>query len=62
MSLDPVSKKRIAIAVAVVGSIASLLAITTLVGHPARLVDLLGIFGSALGAGAALVVAVRRNP
>lgn len=47
---------------AIVGSLASLFAITSLPGHPARLVDLAGLFASAFAAGAGLVVAVQRRP
>ena len=56
------ARRRIAIVAAVVGGVASLLAISSLVGHTARLVDLVGLFASAFAAGAGLVVATRRSP
>lgn len=52
-------KQKLAIGGAVVGTLLSALAINALVGHPARLVDLVGLFAAAFGAGAALVVAIR---
>lgn len=63
MSLAPVPlKKRLGVAAAVVGTLASFIAVESLVGHPARLVDLVGLFASAFAAGAGLVLAVRREP
>ena len=55
------TRKKLAIATAIAGALVSFYAISSLVGRPARLVDLVGLFGSAFAAGAGLVVAVRRK-
>ncbi|MEO8161151.1 MAG: hypothetical protein ABI588_07010 [Arenimonas sp.] len=52
-------KRKLAIGGAALGAIAAALVINSLVGHPARLVDLVGLFAAAFGSGAALVLAVR---
>ena len=52
-------QQKLAIGGAIVGAVVSLLAINALVGHSARLVDLVSLFAAAFGSGAALVLAVR---
>lgn len=56
------ARKTVAMVAAIVGTLAAFFAITSLLGQPARLVDLVGLFASAFTAGAGLVVAIRRDP
>ena len=55
------TRKKLALVAAIAGALVSLYAISSLVGRPARLVDLVGLFASACAAGAGLVVAIRRK-
>ena len=52
-------RRKLAIVGAVLGTFASLLAVQSIAGHSARLVDLVGLFAAAFGSGAALVLAIR---
>jgi len=62
MTSTPMTRKRkLAIFGAVLGTSASILAVDTIVGQPARLVDLVGLFGTAFGSGAAFVLALRSS-
>jgi len=54
-------RKKLAIVAAVVGTVVSFVAIGSLIGHPARLVDLIGLFATAFAAGAGLVVAIQHK-
>lgn len=55
------ARRKLAIFGAGLGAFASILAIESIAGQPARLVDLVGLFGTAFGSGAAFVLAIRRN-
>ncbi len=60
MSHTPMKfRRKLGIGGAIAGAVVSLLAINALVGHSARLVDLVGLFAAAFGSGVALVLAVR---
>jgi len=54
--------RKLAVVGAMLGALVSMLAMASILGQPARLVDLLGLFGAAFGSGAALVMAVRNKP
>ena len=54
--------RKLAIAGALLGTVVSLVAIQALVGRPARLVELIGLFAAAFTAGASVVAAIRRRP
>jgi hypothetical protein len=54
-------RRKLAIFGAVLGAVTSMLAVDSIVGQPARLVDLVGLFGAAFGSGAAFVLAIRSN-
>lgn len=53
------ARRKLAIFGAVLGTFASILAVESIVGQPARLVDLVALFGTAFGSGAAFVLALR---
>jgi hypothetical protein len=53
-------KRNLSIAVAIGSIVIGGLVLSTLIGRPARLVDLLGLFASGFGAGASLVAGLRQ--
>jgi hypothetical protein len=65
--ISPAARAKLSVFAAVALGIASIGSGAALVRHPARLVDIVTLFGGAFGAGAAFAVAVRnvrqsRNP
>ena len=54
-------RRKLALFAAVLGTCASIIAMDYIVGQPARLVDLVALFGTAFGSGAAFVLAIRSN-
>ncbi len=55
-------KQNIALAGVALSILAAMLASISLVGSEARLVDVIALFATGFGAGASLVVALRRVP
>ena len=55
------AKQKLAIAISLISALTAASVAFTLVGHEARLVDLIGLFAAGFGAGAAFVAAVRQG-